>query len=75
MSPEYSALVVGSLGVHQRAHYQRPTRGGTCMDSGVEKGGRWVLSARLCPAQSGQVQLEHGPMGGAMLPWSETGRW
>ena len=35
--------------------------------------GRWALSARLCPAQSGQVQLEHGPMG-AMLPWSETGR-
>jgi hypothetical protein len=42
------------------------------MGSGVEKGGRWVLSARLCPAQSGQVRLEHGPMG-AMLPWSETG--
>jgi len=36
--------------------------------------GAWVLSARLYPAQSGQVQLEHGPVG-AMLPWSETGRW
>jgi acyl CoA:acetate/3-ketoacid CoA transferase len=39
---------------------------------GSRKGG--VLSARMCPAQSGQVQLEQGPMG-AMLPWSETGRW
>jgi hypothetical protein len=37
-------------------------------------GGGGCFSARLCPAQSGQVQLEHGPMG-AMLPWSETSRW
>jgi hypothetical protein len=40
------------------------------MGSGVEKGGRWVLSARLCPAQSGQVQLEHGR---AMLPGRRPG--
>jgi hypothetical protein len=43
------------------------------MGSRVEVGGQRVLSARLYPAQSGQVQLEHGPVG-AMLPWSETGR-